>query len=41
MIGAAAAIDKILWEWEGIMYLNEDDADARLLADSLSLVMAS
>lgn len=41
MIGAGEAIDNILWEWERILYLSEDGADAGLLADRLSLIAAS
>jgi len=41
MIGAAEAIDRILWEWGRILYLSEDGADADLLANRLNLIMAS
>jgi len=40
MIGGGEAIDNILWEWERIMYLSEDGADADLLEARLNLIMA-
>lgn len=39
--GAGEAIDNILIEWERILYLSEDGADVKLLADRLSLIGAS
>jgi hypothetical protein len=39
--GAGEAIDNILVEWERIIYLSEDGADASLLTDRLGLVKAS
>ena len=39
--GAGEAIDDVLAEWERIIYLSEDGADAKLLADRLSLIGAS
>jgi hypothetical protein len=39
--GAGEAIDNVLAKWGRIVYLNEDGADAKLLADRLSLIVAS
>ena len=39
--GAGEAIDDVLAEWERIIYLSEDGADAKLLADRLNLIGAS
>ena len=39
--GAGEAIDDIFAEWERIIYLSEDGADAKLLADRLGLIGVS
>jgi hypothetical protein len=38
MIGAGDAIDRILNEWERLIYLSPDETDAVLLASRLQLI---